>query len=100
MRRELHLPFPILCDTERHVVKTWDLYNPGERNGIARPAVFIVTSALAVRYSAVDMVAARVPASEILRMLQATADVKPLQRRVHMPRLGQWVSALRNNFRH
>ena len=36
LRLELDLPFPILCDTERRVVKDWDIYNAREKGGIAK----------------------------------------------------------------
>jgi hypothetical protein len=42
VRQQLRLPFPILSDRERRVVQEWDIYNPKEKGGIARPAVFIL----------------------------------------------------------
>jgi peroxiredoxin len=99
LRLGLHLPFPILCDTERRVVKDWDIYNPREKGGIAKPAVFIVDSNRMVRYSAVDTVATRVPASEIVRVLQTTAEAPQVRRRVHIPLLDQWFLAIRNSIR-
>jgi peroxiredoxin len=70
LRTQLSLPFPILCDTERRVVKDWDIYNSGERGGIAKPAVFVIDPDQVVRYSSVDSVATRVPAVEIVHLLQ------------------------------
>ncbi len=99
LRLELYLPFPILCDTERRVVKDWDIYNPREKGGIAQPAIFIVDSNRMVRYSAVDTVATRVPAAEIVRVLQTTAEAQPVRRRVHIPLLDQWFRAIRNSLR-
>lgn len=75
MRLELYLPSPILCDTERRVIKDWDIYNPREKGGIAKPAVFIVDSNRMMRYSAT-----RVPASEIVRVLQTTAEAQLVRR--------------------
>jgi peroxiredoxin len=99
LRLELSLPFPILCDTERRVVKAWDLYNPREKGGIAQPAVFLVDSQRTVRYSAVDTVARRVPASEMVRVLQTMTEPQPVRRRVHIPRWDQWLRAIRNSIR-
>jgi peroxiredoxin len=99
LRLEMNLPFPILCDTERRVVKAWDIYNPAEKGGIAKPAVFVVDSNRMVRYSAVDTVATRVPASEIVRVLQTMAEPQPVRRRVHIPRWDQWFRAIRNSIR-
>ena len=45
LRGHLALPFPILCDTERRVVRDWGIYNSREKGGIAQPAVFIMTPA-------------------------------------------------------
>ena len=42
LRNRLDLPYPLLCDTQRVVTKQWDLYNPGEMGGIAKPAVFVI----------------------------------------------------------
>ena len=45
LRVDLPLPFSLLCDTERRVVRDWGIYNSGEKGGIAKPAVFILTPA-------------------------------------------------------
>jgi peroxiredoxin len=94
LRLELSLPFPILCDTERCVVKGWGIYNSREKGGIAQPAVFLVDSHRLVRYSAVDTVATRVPASEMVRLLQTMAEPQSVRRRVHIPRWDQWLRAI------
>ncbi len=99
LRLELHLPFPILCNTERRVVKDWDIYNPREKGGIAKPAVFVIDRDRTVRYSAVDTVATRVPASEIVRVLQTTAEPRRVRRSVHIPPLAAWWRAIRNSIR-
>jgi hypothetical protein len=80
LRTQLSLPFPILCDTERRVVKDWDIYNSGERGGIAKPAVFVIDPDQVVRYSSVDSVATRVPAVEIVHLLQSAANEQPIRR--------------------
>jgi peroxiredoxin len=95
LRLDLSLPFPILCDTERRVVKDWGIYNSGEKGGIAKPAVFIIDSTLVVRYAAVDTVVRRVPAVEIVSVLLNAAEGQPVRRRVHVPLFSEWKSALR-----
>lgn len=100
LRLELHLPFPILCDRERRVIQEWDIYNPRDKGGIAKPAVFVIDRNRAVRYGTVDAVATRVPASEIVRVLQATARYRSIQRKVYIPRPAEWLRAIRNSFRH
>jgi peroxiredoxin len=42
LRVDRCLPFPMLCDTERRVVREWGVCNTGERGGLARPAVFVM----------------------------------------------------------
>jgi peroxiredoxin len=99
LRAHLSLPFPILCDTERHVVRHWDIYNPREKGGIAKPAVFIIDQDRMVRYAAVDTVMRRVSAAEIVCLLQAAAEATPVRRGVLLPRLSDWLSAIRNSIR-
>jgi peroxiredoxin len=85
VRRELRLPFPILSDAERRVVQEWDIYNPHEKGGIARPAVFILAPDRTVRFVSVDEIVSRVPAAEILRRLRAPADTTPAIRKRLIP---------------
>ncbi len=70
LRAHLSLPFPILCDPERSVVRHWDVCNSREKGGIAKPAVFIIDQDRVVRYAAVDTVVKRVAAAQIVSLLQ------------------------------
>jgi len=97
LRLHFSLPFPILCDTERRVVRQWGVYNPGERGGIAKPAVFIVDPGQVVRYAAVDGVVRRVPAGEIVSLLRNAAEEQPVRRRVLVPLPSEWKRAIRNH---
>jgi peroxiredoxin len=97
LRGHLSLPFPILCDTERRVVRDWGIYNSREKGGIAKPAVFLIDPSHVVRYAAVDTVVRRVPAAEIVCLLQNVAKVQPVRRRVHVLLLSEWISAIRNS---
>jgi peroxiredoxin len=99
LRRELQLPFPILCDTERRVIREWDVYNPRERSGIPKPSVFVIDADRRVRYAAVDGVATRQPPAEILRVLQKNPNGQPIRGKTYMPRPADWFRALRNNLR-
>jgi peroxiredoxin len=99
LRVRLSLPFPILCDTERRVVKDWGIYNSEEKGGIAKPAVFIIEPNQLVRYAAVDTVARRVPAAEIVSLLQHVANAQSVRRRVYVPLLPEWIIAIRNSLR-
>jgi peroxiredoxin len=99
LRRKLRLPFPILCDTERRVIQGWDIYNPREKGGIAKPAVFIIGRDRVVRFSSVDQVARRVPPSEIVRILGTGTGAQPVRRKVYIPRVNDFVRAIRSKRR-
>ena len=99
MRRELALPFPILCDTERRVIKDWDIFNSRERGGIAKPSVYVIDRVRRVLYSSVDSVASRVPAEVILRVLKTNAYPASIGRKLLIPRLADWLRGIRENFR-
>lgn len=94
LRREMRLPFPILCDTRREVVRAWGLFNPAEHGGIAYPAVFVIDQERVVRWRSLDRTAARVSTGAVLRFL-LEGRPPPAPRRV-IPRLGDFVRALRN----
>jgi peroxiredoxin len=99
LRRELRLPFPILCDTEWRVVKDWGIYNSKERGGIAKPALFVIDHRdRTVKYSKIDHVAMRVPAIEIVRILRGTGQ-REAQRKIGIPRLSDLFRAIRNMLR-
>lgn len=95
LRIHLSLPFPILCDTERRVVKEWDIYNSREKGGIAKPAIFIIEPGQVVRYAEVEDVVRRVPAVEITSLLQSASKAHP-RRRAYIPRWSDWIRAIRN----
>jgi peroxiredoxin len=99
LRRELDLPFPILCDTDRRVVQEWDIYNPREKGGIAKPASFVVERDRTVRYATIDSVAMRVPASEMLLVLQSMPEGRQVRRKMYIPRLAEWFRGISNLIR-
>ena len=99
VRRELHLPFPILSDSQRRVVRAWDIYNPREKGGIAKPAVFILAPDRTVRFASVDEVTFRVPAAEILRRLSEEAPGTDAARKRIIPAPATFFRAIRNALR-
>jgi len=73
VRDQLRLPFPILSDAARRVVRAWDLYNAKEQGGIAIPAVFVIGTDRRVRYCSVDRTATRVATDGVLGFLRGDA---------------------------
>ena len=100
LRQRLSLPFPILCDTGRRLVQEWGIYNPREKGGIAKPAVFVIGPDRRVRFASVDTVSTRVPASEIIRVLKSTAETRDAQRKRYIPKFADWLRALGNALQH
>jgi peroxiredoxin len=99
VRRNLNLPFPILSDSRRDVVRTWDILNVREKGGIAKPAVFIFAPDRTVRFASVDQVASRVPANEILRQRSQQFPNSTAGRKTQIPGPGVFLRALRNALR-
>ncbi len=98
LRRELRLAFPILYDTERRLVKEWDIYSPREKCGIAKPSVFVIGSDRVVRFSKVDSVATRIPPTEIIRILRS-GEGSPARGKTYIPNIGDFYSAIRRALR-
>ena len=95
LRRTLSLPFPILCDVGRQVVREWDLFNPSEKGGIAVPATFVLDAERRVRLSSVDDVRHRAGTDEVLAYVRGQAT--QAARRTLRPAM---LRALRNMFRY
>ena len=70
LRQQLELPFKILCDTRRLIVKPWGVFNSKEKGGIAEAAVFVVDRAGIFRMVSIDSMSARVPAATVLEFLR------------------------------
>jgi peroxiredoxin len=71
VRRQYELPFPILCDTEKEVVRAWGLFNAEEKGGIAVPAVVLVGRDRRIRMITIEEVATRVRAVDLLEFLRS-----------------------------
>jgi peroxiredoxin len=107
VRRQYELPFPILCDTQKQVVRTWGLFNAKEKDGIAVPAVLLLGRDRRFRSILIEGVATRVRAADLLKFLRSyptsanSADDMPsnAQRlRVIFPSLVDFGRAIWNSF--
>ncbi len=99
VRMQLGLPYPVLCDPARAVVRAWDLYNPHEMGGIAVPAVFVISPDLHVRYRSIDSTRERVAADGVLRFLRGKAQGEALAREWVRAGLGEFARAIANAVR-
>jgi len=70
-RRSHDVPFEMLSDKEKTVIKQYDLYNPKERDGVAVPAVFIIDRSGIVRYSNIQGKLIRIRNKRLLKELES-----------------------------
>jgi peroxiredoxin len=95
IRRSQRLTFPLLCDpTAGIVVKPWNLFNPSEAGGIARPAIFAIASGRRIVYQSLDAVASRIRATDLLPHLQSTNLTPEPHARVIIPRPAEILRTL------
>ena len=71
VRRQYELPFPILCDAKKEVVRAWGLFNAEEKGGIAVPAVVLLGRDRRIRMIMIEGVATRVRAADLLEFLRS-----------------------------
>ena len=71
VRRQYELPFPILCDTQKEVVRSWGLLNAEEKGGIAIPAVVLIGRNRRILLRMTEGVASRVRPADLLAFLRA-----------------------------
>jgi peroxiredoxin len=109
VRRQYELPFPILCDTQKEVVRAWGLFNAEEKGGIAVPAIVLVGRDRRIRLMMVEGVATRVRAADLLEFFRANpvpadfADDVPSntpRQRAIFPSLVDVGRAIRNSLTH
>jgi len=101
VRRQLELPFAILCEVGRKIVHEWGVFEPEQMGGIAKPAVFIVDRTGRVKFASVDREAVRVPAATVVDVLTSSiqSNQDEVKRRAILPRLSDWARAIGNMLR-
>jgi peroxiredoxin len=77
MKRDLNLPFHVLCDTERKAITAWGLVNHREGD-IAFPASFIIDRELRVRWRAAESHASRAVPSGVAAAVIDLAANRPV----------------------
>ncbi len=73
--------FTVLCDSDRKVIKQFNLLNPYEHGGIAYPAIFIIKPGGVVGYRSLDRTANRVDLGEVIEYLKAVNTNPELTKR-------------------
>ena len=94
LRALYQIPFPLLCDTDAEVTKSWGLFDPLEKGGIGRSAVFVIEPGLRVKYCSVDSTTTRIRAAELLAYLKtslAGAEAASPARRFIVPTAGEMI---------
>jgi peroxiredoxin len=99
VRQGLKLPFPILCDTRREVVKSWGVFNAAEKGGIAVPAVFIVEPDRRIVSVSRDEVRERISAATIAEFFCGSALPDAMKRQGVAAKLGDFMRAAGTAFR-
>ena len=69
-KKQMRLPFELLCDPEKKVVSLFHLLNSHEHDGIAYPAIFVINSQGRIVYRSLDRTANRVRLDEVLAFLE------------------------------
>jgi peroxiredoxin len=95
LQAELYVPYDLLCDTDRTVIRAWDLLNEHERDGIPIPAVIAVGQERTVLARSLDTMTRQVGPQDFLAVLES-ADPAPPPRRFPIPR---FLEYLRINWR-
>jgi peroxiredoxin len=99
LRTQLQLPFVLLCDPERAVVRDWDVYNAREMGGIAIPSVFVIGPDRYIRYRSVDATSKRVSTEGVLALLRGKGDRETIGRERVRVGLRDFARAIGNAFR-
>jgi peroxiredoxin len=99
LRSDLGLPFTVLSDVSRIVIRDFGVLNPRERGGVALPSVFIIDRERGVVFSAKDHKMKRVPATGVLlRLRDPRAFATASSLRACVPRPRDFFLAIRNKF--
>jgi peroxiredoxin len=101
VRQQWRLPFPLLCDIDRRVIREWGILKEKEGGGIPIPAIFVIDTDRRIRFHSVDGTARRVPAAAVVKFLASRIESMPSReiRKTIVPGLRSFGRALRNKAR-
>jgi peroxiredoxin len=75
LAEQLGLPFTLLCDPAREVVRRFGVFNAKEKGGIAYPATFVLDRDRVVRFRSLDRTAARVDLDGLFDVLRGGLEI-------------------------
>jgi peroxiredoxin len=90
LQAELYIPFDLLCDTDRSVIRAWDLLNEHERGGIPVAATVAVGHGRRVLARSLDTMTRQVSPQAFLAALESADHGSPPRRFVR-PRLFEFL---------
>jgi peroxiredoxin len=100
LAEQLQLPFRLLCDPSRDVVRAFGVFNEKEKGGIAYPSTFVLDRDRIVRFRSLDRTAARVDLDALFEFLRGgSAPTEPPRKRV-APGIGGFARAIKNMLRY
>ena len=92
LQAEMFIPFDMLCDTEREVIKEWDLLNTEERGGIPVPTVFAIGPGRMVQARSLDTMMRQVHPIEFLQLVGTDRPSAP-HKHLMVPRIIEYLRA-------
>jgi len=101
LRKDLALPFELLCDRTRATIIEWGVLNAKEKGGIAIPATFVVDRERKVRFAKVEDMMMRVEPRDLLEFIRTMNDGEaqaPRARGVNPASM--FLRAIANGFRY
>jgi peroxiredoxin len=70
-RKAHSIPFIMLSDSAKTVIKEYGIYNPAERGGIAIPAIFIIDESGTIRYARLERTVLRARNKTLLKEIKS-----------------------------
>jgi peroxiredoxin len=96
---QLALPFRLLCDPGRDVVRAYGVFNEKEKGGIAYPSTFAIDRERVVRFRSLDRTASRVDLDVLFEFLRGGNAPDQPQRAKISPGLRGFGRAVKNVLR-
>ena len=100
LKKSFGLPYTLLCDPWREMIRAWGLLNESELGGVAIPAVFVIDTDRTIAFRSVDTMTYQVKAADALgfvrqwRAGQEAMD-QPSRSRI-TPRTREWWRSVKN----